>query len=89
MDDEEAPPPIPTKIRLNARYRGAPKARKDMSLRLFVLLILLISAMGWNGIRSIGQFLYLMDQRYSRSTPAPSPTPEVEIRFEPSGAQTK
>ena len=81
MESEEKLPPIPTKIRLNARYRGAPRARKDMSLRLFILLILLISALGWHGIRTIGQFLYLMDQRYAHATP--SPTPGVEIRFEP------
>jgi len=84
MEQEPELPPIPTKIRFAARYREAPKARKDISLRLFVLLILLISAMGWHGIRSIGQFLSLMDQRYAH--PSPSPNPEIEIRFEPSGA---
>jgi hypothetical protein len=81
MADAEKLPPIPTKVRLNARYRGAPRARKDMSLRLFVLLILFISAMGWHGIRTIGKFLYLMERRYAQ--PSPSPTPEIEIHFEP------
>ena len=81
MDSEEKLPPIPTKIRLNARYRGAPRARKDMSLRLFLLLILLISALGWHGISTISRFLYLMDQRYGH--PTPSPTPGIEIHFEP------
>ena len=81
MDETEPLPPIPSRIRLNARYRGAPKARKDISLRLFLLLILTISAMGWHGISSITRFLYLMDQRYG--DPTPTPTPEIEIRFEP------
>jgi hypothetical protein len=82
MDEDETLPPIPTKIRFEARYREAPKARKDISLRLFVLLIIMISAMGWQGIRNIGVFLQLMQERYAH--PSPSPTPEVEIRFEPS-----
>jgi hypothetical protein len=81
MDETEPLPPIPSRIRLHARYRGAPKARKDISLRLFLLLILTISAMGWHGINSISRFLYLMDQRYSH--PTPTPTPGIEIRFEP------
>ncbi|WP_395142427.1 hypothetical protein [Armatimonas sp.] len=82
MDEEEKLPPLPTTVRLSARYRGAPKASQHMSLRLFIALILLVSAMGWHGIRTIGEFLYLMDQRYAH--PSPSPTPEIEIRFEPS-----
>ena len=82
MDDEETLPPIPTKIRFAARYREAPRARKDISLRLFILLILVISAMGWQGISNISRFLSLMDQRYAH--PSPSPTPGIEIRFEPS-----
>lgn len=87
MDEDETLPPIPTKIRFEARYREAPKARKDMSLRLFILLIVMISAMGWQGIRNIGVFLQLMQERYAH--PSPSPTPEVEIRFEPSTETSK
>lgn len=82
MDDEEKLPPLPTKVRFEARYREAPRARKDLSLRLFVLLILTISLLGWQGIRNIGVFLQLMQQRYAQ--PAPTPTPEIEIRFESS-----
>ena len=87
MEQEPELPPIPTKIRFAARFREAPKARKDISLKLFVILILLISAMGWQGIRNITQFLYLMDQRYGH--PSPSPLPEIEIRFEPLEAAGK
>ena len=83
MNEEEELPPIPTKVRLNARYRAAPKARKDISLRLFIALIIIIAAMGWQGISNIGVFLQLMDQKYGH--PSPSPTPGIEIRFEPSG----
>ena len=83
MNDEESLPPIPTKVRLNARYRAAPRARKDISLGLFIALILIIAALGWQGIRNIGVFLQVMNQRYSH--PSPSPTPGIEIRFEPSG----
>lgn len=84
---EEPLPPLPTKIRFDARYRDAPRGRKDLSLILFVGCVILVFAFGLRGMSSITQFLDLTKrnlERRSHQTPQPEPTPEIEIRFQPS-----
>ena len=85
MSDEPLPP-IPTKVRFDARYRDMPRGRKDVGLMLFLGAVILIFAFGLQGMSSITQFLDMTKRSLelrSRSTPKPEPTPEVEIRFEP------
>lgn len=80
-------PPLPTKIRLEARYRDLPRGSTNLGLYLFVGLVILIFALGLQGMSSITTFLDLTKrslERKARQTPRPEPTPEIEIRFEPS-----
>jgi len=89
-EPDEPLPPLPTKIRFEARYREVPRGRHDIGLLLFVAAIVFIFATGLQGISAITQFLDLTKRSLelrARKQPSPTPTPEVEIRFEPRGVQ--
>jgi hypothetical protein len=83
-------PPLATKIRFEARYRSVPRGRQDVSLAIFLGLLLLIGIAGYQGFASISAFLDLTKRSLAlraKHKPAPEPTPEVEFFYEPNSSR--
>jgi hypothetical protein len=83
MSDEL--PPLPTKIRFEARYRTPPKGRPDVSLAIFFGLLAMAVFFGYKTFAEIGTFLTLArqnaQQKKLRATPAPAPD-EVPVMIQ-------
>jgi hypothetical protein len=74
-------PPLPTRVRFEARYRDAPKQSPNVTMAIFVALIVFMGFCGVESFRAIGQFLQMTQKslEYRRTHP---PTPEpIQVEF--------